>query len=216
MSKDSRPNIRDLYRQKGKKISDEQKQSKIEVKNKLATGVSLFSNKSDLAPELREKILKLHVSIPYSEDNNSEKSYSYKSNKQAIYSIILSFGLNIQRVEGAAIPSIHEFYQKFLVINSFVTDFSEKDCESSLNYLYGQGIIYQLSPVILFEPLEQSQNINLIFSLIRPSDHSLQISTIQSHLTDWTLQKINRVLEILVENGLAIIDGSTIWFPQLE
>lgn len=216
LSKDSRPNFRNLYRQKGKKLSDDQKQSKKEVKERLNSDFSLLSNKSDLSPVIREKILKLHVSIPDSQDQDQEKSYSYKSNKQKIYSIILSFGLNFQRVQGTAITSIHEFYENFVITNNLIEDFTEEDCESSLKYLHEQGLIYQFSPVILFEPLEQSQDINIIFSLIKPSDHSLQISIIQSHLTNWSVQKINHVLEILVDNGLAIIDGNTIWFPQLE
>ncbi len=216
LSKDSRLNIRDLYRQKGKKLSDDQKQSKIEIQDKLNTDFSLLSDKSDLSPVLREKILKLNISIPESQDKIQEKSYSYRSNKQEIYTTILSFGLNFQRVKSSAISSIHEFYENFVNTNTFIKDFSENDCESSLKYLHEQGLLYQFSPVILFEPLEQSQNINVIFSLIRSSDHSLQISTIQSKLPEWSLHKINQVLETLVNNGLAIIDGNTIWFPQLE
>ena len=82
--------------------------------------------------------------------------------------------------------------------------------------LHSEGLLYQLSPTILFEPLETSTDINRVFSLITPPSYSLQISSIQSHLPEWSTEKIDRIINILVDNGLAILDNNIIWFPQLE
>lgn len=216
LSKDSRPNFRDLYKQKGKKLSDSQEQSKQETKEKLESKVSFLSNQKDHSPQLRDKLLKLHIKTPNSTDTFSQSSYSFRSNKQAVYSIFLSFGRNFQRVIGSPISTVHQLYDQFLLTNPNIKDFTEHDCQTSLNYLHNQGLIYQLTPTILFEPLEQSQDINSVFSLLSSTDHSLSISTIEKRLSNWSSDKIHHILDILVDNGLAILDGETVWFPQLE
>ena len=216
MSKDSRPNFRDLYKQKGKKLSKDQQQSKQETKESLESRISALTNQSEFSPQLREKLLKLHILIPDTKGQPFESDYSFRSNKQTVFSIFLSFGRNFQRVLGSPISTVQQLYDQFLLTNPNIKDFTEHDCQTSLSYLYDQGLVYQISPVILFEPLEQSQDINAIFSLLGPSDHSLLVSIIQKRLSNWSTDKITHILDILVENGLAIVDDKTVWFPQLE
>ena len=216
MSKDFQRNVRDLYKSKGKKLSNEKEQSKIASEEKLDSSLSQLSGQTTISPLVREKLLKLSINIPANPQKPALTSLSFKNHKSEVQLILLSFGINFQRARGSAIPSIQYLYDQFIITHPEITHFLFKDCEDTIRSLHSQGLLYQLSPTILFEPLETSTDINHVFSLITPPSYSLQISFIQSHLPEWSTEKIDRIINILVDNGLAILDNNIIWFPQLE
>lgn len=217
MSKDTKPNLRDLYKNKGKAIANENKQSKISASDRLSSGVeSLFAG-STISPLLRSKILKLRISEPNTQTNASEPiTLTFKSNKNEIQMLLLSFGLNYQRILGSAIPSLQLLFSQFITTYPQILSFSEKDCFETLKYLHSVGLLTQISPEILFEPLERSKDINQIFSLLKPTEASLSITRVKDSLPNWSQQKIQNTINLLIENGLAIVDEETIWFPQLN
>lgn len=217
MSNDPKPNLRDLYKNKGKTIANEDKQSKEIVKERLSSGVELIFSGSAIPPVLKEKILKLKISEPKTHQKTLEpKTLTYKADKTEIQMLVLSFGLIYQRVLGSAIPSIQDLHSQFLNTYPQVLSFSQKECEQTLSYLHSEGLLYQYTPEILFEPLERSKDINQVFSLLQPSDTSLTVSKIKARFPNWSPQKIQNLINLLVENGLIIIDGDTLWFPQLS
>lgn len=216
LSKDFQHNLRDLFKSKGKKLADEKDQSKTASKEKLAESFSQLSSQTKLSPLLQDKLLKLHINLPTSPPPTVPTEVSYKSHKTEVQFILLSFGINFQRVYGSAIPSVQFLYDHFITAHPEITHFLFKDCDKSIQTLHEQGLLYQLSPELLFEPLETSANINQLFSLLESNSNSIQVSTIQKHLPDWSPEKIQRVISTLVDNGLAIPDGDILWFPQLE
>ena len=216
MSKDFQHDLRDLYKSKGKKLSNDKEKSKLDSKEKLNNSFSQLSSQHSLSPLVQNKILKLRINIPTTPQIDKPASISYKSNKEEVHLILLSFGINFQRVLGSAIPSVQFLYDQFIITHPEITNFLFKDCEKSIKTLHSQGLLYQFTPTILFEPLETSKDINRLFSLILPPAYSLRISSVQSRIPDWSLEKINRIIQTLVDNGLAILDNDNIWFPQLE
>ena len=96
-----------------------------------------------------------------------------------------------------------------------MSHYSAKDLDETLEFFQQQGLLYQSSPTILFEPLEQSKDINKIFALLQPHDDSLAITTIKTTYPTWSTEKIQSIIEIMAENGLVIPDGEMLWFPQL-
>lgn len=216
MSKDFQRNLRDLYKSKGKKLADEKKESKLASQDKLTNSFSKLASQTKLSPLLQDKLLKLHINLPTSPQQTVPTELSFKSHKTEVQLILLSYGINFQRVYGSAIPSVQFLYDHFILAHPEITHFLFKDCEKSIQSLHEQGLLYQLSPDVLFEPLETSENINQLFALIEPHSHSLPISSIQKHLPYWSPERIQRVISTLVDNGLAIPDGDILWFPQLE
>lgn len=216
MSKDFQRDLRDLYKSKGKKLADDKEQSKTASQEKLAQTFSQLSSQTKLSPLLQDKLLKLHITLPTNPQPTVPTELSFKSHKTEVQLILLSYGINFQRVYGSAIPSIQFLYDNFITAHPEITHFLFKDCEKSIQTLHDQGLLYQLSPALLFEPLETSENINQLFSLLEPHSNSLHISSIQKHLRDWSQERIQRVINTLVENGLVIQDGDILWFPQLE
>lgn len=217
LSKDSKPNLRDLYKNKGKSIANENKQSKELASERLSSGIGLLFSGSAIAPAIRDKILKLRISDPKTQNISSLPiTLTFKSNKSEIHMLLLSFGLNYQRILGSAIPSIQQLYSQFITTYPQILSFSEKDCSDSLRYLHSAGLLYQLNPEILFESLDKSKDINQIFSLLQPTETSLPITRIKSNFPSWSQEKIMNMVNLLIENGLAITDNDTIWFPQLN
>ena len=216
MSKDSRPNYRDLYKRKGKKLSSDEEESKLTTKEMLSTSLSHLKTKTTLPPILQEKILKLRISLPSSDPEPDKMSYSYKSDKQWVQLMVLSFGLLYQRVTGSAIPSTHFLFDQFLLSHPEITDLSEKNFEEILKTLQSQGLLYQSTPELLFEPLEKSLDFNSIFSLMQPAKNSLEITRIKANFPSWSDQKLDSLIASLVEHDLAILDNDVLWFPQLE
>ena len=217
MSNDPKPNLRDLYKNKGKTIANEDKQSKEIVKERLSSGVELIFSGSAITPSLKEKILKLKISEPRTYQKNLEpRTLTFKANKTEIQMLLLSFGVIYQRVLGSAISSIQDLHSQFLNTYPQVLSFSLKECDQTLSYLHSEGLLYQYTPEILFEPLERSKDINQVFSLLQPSDTSLKVSKIKAHFPNWSPQKIQNIITLLVENGLIIVDGDILWFPHLS
>ena len=216
MSKDSRPNFRDLYKQKGKNLSSEANESKITSKDKLATGINQLTSKGSISSAIMDRILQLgFVEAETKKIPDKSKSLSFKSDKNEIHMLILHFGVMYQRATATAIPSSMVLYEQFCKYYPNVSHFSAKDLEKTLEFFQKQGLLYQSSPILLFEPLEQSKDINKIFALLQPTDDSLSITTIKSSYPTWTDDKIQSIIEIMTENGLVIADGNILWFPQL-
>ncbi len=216
LSKDFQRDLRDLYKSKGKKLADDKEQSKSVSQDKLANSVTSLSSQTSLSPLLQDKLLKLHITLPSIPGQPVPKTLSFKSHKSEVQMILLSFGINFQRVLGSAIPSLQFLYDQFSTTHPEVTQFLFKDCEKTIQTLHEQGLLYQLTPTILFEPLETSTDINRLFSLLQPNDYSLRISTIHKFFPNWSQEKIQRVINTLIDNSLAILDNDTLWFPQLE
>lgn len=216
MNQDSKPNFRDLYKQKGKNLTSEADKSKLSVKEKLSAGINQLTTAKKLSPLLVEKILHLgYVENKSSKDLERIKDLSFKSDKHEIQMLVLHFGLMLQRATASAISSPTVLHEQFCKNYPNITHFLIKDLEETLKLFQGQGLLYQFSPTILFEPLEQSQDINKIFALLDASNDSLTINNIKQTYPEWSNTKIIAIIDLMSENGLVIRDGETLWFPQL-
>lgn len=216
LSKDSRPNFRDLYKNKGKKLVDDKNKAINEADEKLAKGISNLSSRNSSSPVISEKMLHLGFTKIHQGDSKiSAKKLSYKHNKTEIQMLVLKFGVVYQRASGSAISNQSSFYEQFCKFHSEITKYTEKDFNETLEYLSNEGLLYQFVPEILFEPLERSKDINAIFRLVKPQDESITLTTIKSKLA-WSDDKITNVIDQLVSNNLAVLDGEILWFPQLS
>jgi hypothetical protein len=209
-------NIRDLYKNKGKKLSDDEINSKNQTKEKLSSGIDFLTNKNVISPLLSDRILKLQHSSKISQNSTEKRDLDYKISKENLPFILLSFGLNFQRLQGKGFSSVSDFFKEFSSSYSDTPGISEKQCNDILDQLNKQGLLYSFTPVILFEALDQSQDINKIFQLLQPGSNSLRFSELKISLNNWSESKLKAVIDILVVNGLVILDQDVLWFPQLE
>lgn len=205
-----------MYKQKGKNLSSKADNSKLSTKQKLSTGINRMSTTRSLSPILMEKILQLgYVEAKTEKISDRTKALSFKSDKNEIQMLVLQFGLMYQRATASAITDPSALYEMFCKNYPNISHFSVKDLEETFKFFQDQGLLYQSSPTILFEPLDQSKDINKIFSLLEPSDNSLSINKIKEQYPTWSNDKINAIIDIMTENGLVIRDGNLLWFPQL-
>ena len=205
--------IKDLYKKKGKKLSDDVDASKKRVEEKLKQNTTIIEN---LNAEIKEKLLKLQYRHNVDVTAESPKLIENSLAKDRIITLISTFGINYQRIEGKAITNIAEFKDAFN--RNFEINVEPKTFDEYLIHLNKMGILYVYEEnKLLFEPLSKSTDINLILRFVSGQrGNSIELKVINQAFPEWTGQKIQSLLNILENEGFVIKDNNTYWFPQLE
>lgn len=202
-------NLRDLYKKKGKKLSDEENSSKTQSKTKLENFIANQSHFHSKRNEMTIKILALKRG--HKIDSTSTNKLSTTTGEIEIS--ILNFGINYQRIFSQQIDNIEMFWKDFVSTTNI--DLELKEFLKLLLKMKNLGLIFQYeNEHLLFEPLTKSQDINKILALV-DSSGSIPISKIHSELSFWSLEKVDNIINVLEQEGIAIKDDLNLWFPQL-
>ena len=208
-------NLRDLYRKKGKKLASDQKKSKESAQSQLKSYLESKLGKP-INSEMKRKILQLEASIKISgfQSRPTSSNESLQKN-QDLDILILSFGLNYQRLYGHGLKDPGHFLKIFVQTHPKHYKMTLDRLHQSLEYLNKQKLLYFYDPTkeTLFESPEAAGDFYLIFQLVRP-DGSLFKNVIQRELS-WTTEKVKSRLKALEDSGLMVVDNETLWFPQL-
>ena len=209
-------NIRDLYKNKGKSLAKDKQLSKEKVNDKLSTLNSHFDKSVHSNEELLNKILKINDLSDFSSKSllHTEQTAKFdKNNKKILNNLVMSFGLNYQRLRNQGISNLELFHSDLIEINPELDFLTMKDLESIILDLIKNGIVIESVPQkqYLFEPLTSSSDIHQILSLV--NSQSMNYSYFKMKLSDWTEKRLENIIALMEQNNLLILDGEEIFFP---
>ena len=207
MSKD----IRDLYKKRGQKLSKDINESKQSVEERLKANLA---NVTDMSAEMKVKLLQLQHKHRLGVLNTTTPLAIRAQDKDKLFSLIISFGINYQRVEGKKISNIGKFFDD--LIHTHQVEISEEIFFDFLNELQNLGLLHFYNGTeLLFEPLTRSIDLNAILRLVTNTGE-LDYKTIKKANPKWSDKKINDLVDLLELEGILIKDSDKFWFPQLQ
>lgn len=210
-----RSTLRDLYKQRGKKLAGEEENSKIKAQEELDEGTARLVQSHPLSSEVRLKVLRMRpdLTLPIRQGGSPQVE---KGGVEGLALVVLGLGLNYQRMTGETVSDwgqfLHVLKQEHPQWSWVTTD----ELWESLAFLGREGLLYRYEDRgrVLFEPLEASADVHVILRLVG-SDGSVTLAELDRQLPTWTLDRIKRRIALLETNGLALVEGSTVWVPQL-
>lgn len=194
--------IRDLYKKKGDQISNDIDESKKRAERLLKDNLV---NIRRITPDVKKKLLQLKIS------KKKPLIQVDRGSLDQVSTLVISFGIMYQRLEGKGIRNNKEFLEAFnLTFNSHL---SQEKYESVLKRLVNNSFVFSSEGELLFEPRSQSEDVKLILDLVS-SKGKLEYQAIKESYPSWSMERIQSILNLLEQEGIMVVeDKETYWFP---
>lgn len=224
-AKDQREDIRKAYQRIAKNLQDKEQQSKETSQNILQKRLKTFQKELDklIAPSpllvartiLIKKIAGFPPTLEGIEKFKEPRLMNTDEFQARLAIDIISYGIHSQRTNGK-LWSIEPFIAAFIQERSW-WETTPKTLHNVLHTLINEGVVTKTNKdVLLFEPIELSQEIRQVINLAK-TNGVLSIEETCSQL-EWVPEKAQFVLKQLEKDGIAVWDmiEQLYYFPVLK